>query len=227
MVETLINISNFIAPIFYKIVYMSIVGSVLGILIFILTKLLDSKLSAKWKCFMLLIPVLFLMVPVGKIQVNVENDFALTSVINKVETSLNNAHTLNYNVPKIEENKTIPIKPMEENSITKVENSSVDTNIETNNLNKVTIYTIIPIIWLVGLSISLVMFIIGSINLKHRINKAKKLEDSMIRLVLARCKRKLRINKKIEIRIQNINASPCIYGIIKPKILVSEEFIRK
>lgn len=226
MIEILINISSFIAPIFYKIVYMSIVGSILGILILVLGKLLDSKLSAKWKCFMLLIPVLFLIIPISRIRVNVENDFALTSVINKVETSLNNIHTLNYNEPKIED-KTELIKTMEENITAKAEKSSIDTDIETINLEKVTFYTLIPIIWSTGLSISVVIFIIGSINLKYRINKSKKLNDSIIRLVLVRCKRKLRINKRIEIRIQNINASPCIYGIIKPKILVSEEFIRQ
>ena len=77
MLEGLINIASLLAPIFYKVLYMSIVGSILGILILIFTKILDNKISAKWKCCTLLIPVIFLMIPISRIQININSDFAL------------------------------------------------------------------------------------------------------------------------------------------------------
>lgn len=221
MVEALISINNLIVPIFYKILYMSIVGSILGILILVLTKLLDNKLSAKWKFYMLLIPILFLMIPVSKIQVNIEDNFALTSVINRVETTLNNTPTLNYGTSNIEEEKIANVKKaIEKESSINIQETKV-------NKNENTFYTIIPVIWAIGITISMSIFIIGNINLIYRITKSKKLEDSMIKVILIKCKRKLGINKKIEIRIQNKDVSPCIYGIIKPRILVSNEFIKK
>ena len=64
MIDGFIYFSNLISPMFYKIVYMSIVGSILGMTILCITKLFDSKLSAKTKCFMWLIPLLFFMMPV-------------------------------------------------------------------------------------------------------------------------------------------------------------------
>lgn len=223
MVEALINISNFIAPIFYKILYMSIIGSVLGIIILGLTKLLDNKLCAKWKFYMLLIPILFLMIPVSRIQVNIENNFALTLAIDKVETTLNNVHTLTYDNISIEEEKIANAKKaMEKGSSIKQEERK-----NTNSKESITFYTVIPIIWLIGIIISMSIFIIGNINLIYRIGKSKKLEDSTIKVILIKCKRKLGINKKIQIRIQNKDVSPCIYGIMKPKILVSNEFIKK
>lgn len=223
MVEALISISNFVAPIFYKILYMSIVGSILGVLILGLTKFLDNKLSAKWKFYMLLIPILFLMIPVSRIQVNIENDFALTSVIDRVETTLNSTHTLNYNTSNIEEEKVASIKKaMQEDGSVNLEESK-----DTSSKESITFYMIIPIIWVIGITISISIFIIGNINLIYRISKSKKLEDSMVKVILIKCKRKLGINKKIEIRIQNKDVSPCIYGIMKPKILVSNEFIKK
>ena len=223
MVETLISISNFVAPIFYKILYMSIVGSILGVLILGIIKFLDNKLSAKWKFYMLLIPILFLMIPVSRIQVNIENDFALTSVIDRVETTLNSTHTLNYNTSNIEEEKVASIKKtMQEGSSVNLEESK-----DTSSKESITFYMIIPIIWIIGITISISIFIIGNINLIYRISKSKKLEDSMVKVILIKCKRKLGINKKIEIRIQNKDVSPCIYGIMKPKILVSNEFIKK
>lgn len=221
MVETLISISNFVAPIFYKILYMSIVGSILGILILGLTKLLDNRLCAKWKFYMLLIPILFLMIPVSRIQVNIENNFALTTAIDKVETTLNNAHT-SYNTSNIEEKIANDKKAMEKGSSIKQEESK-----DANSKESITFYTVIPIIWLIGIIISISIFIIGNINLIYRISKSKKLEDSTIKVILIKCKRKLEINKKIQIRIQNKDVSPCIYGIMKPKILVSNEFIKK
>ena len=221
MVEALISINNFIVPIFYKILYMSIVGSILGILILGLTKLLDNKLSAKWKFYMLLIPILFLMIPVSKIQVNIEDNFALTSVINRVETTLNNTPALNYETSNIEEEKIANAKKaIEKESSINIQETKV-------NKNENTFYTIIPVIWAIGITISMSIFIIGNINLIYRITKSKKLENSMIKVILIKCKRKLGINKKIEIRIQNKDVSPCIYGIIKPRILVSNEFIKK
>ena len=223
MVQALINISNFIAPIFYKILYMSIIGSVLGILILGLTKLLDNKLSAKWKFYMLLIPILFLIIPVSRIQVNIENNFALTLAIDKVETTLNNVHTLTYDNISIEEEKIANAKKaMEKGSSIKQEERK-----NTNSKESITFYTVIPIIWLIGIIISMSIFIIGNINLIYRIGKSKKLEDSTIKVILIKCKRKLGINKKVEIRIQNKDVSPCIYGIMRPKILVSNEFIKK
>jgi len=48
MLEILINMSNVLFPIFYKVLYMSLIGSILGILILVITKLFDNKLSAKW-----------------------------------------------------------------------------------------------------------------------------------------------------------------------------------
>ena len=69
MLEILMNVGEIISPIFYKILYMSIIGTILGILILILTKLFDSKLSAKWKSLMWILPLLFLMIPIQRIEI--------------------------------------------------------------------------------------------------------------------------------------------------------------
>ncbi len=240
MLEGLINIASLLAPIFYKVLYMSIVGSILGILILIFTKILDNKISAKWKCCTLLIPVIFLMIPISRIQININSDFALTSIIDNVEQTLN-GYMLDDNIQNISNiEKDQDYKELKSEVSRKTENvfnnESTYTTLETTKLSESNstkysflsmIINVIPIIWIAGLVISGIVFIIGNININYRISKSEKIEDSMIMLVLTRCKRKLRINKKIEIRVQNINASPCIYGLIKPKILVSKEFIRK
>ncbi len=136
----------------------------------------------------------------------------MTNIVDKVENSLVNAHTL-----------------AKENNISKENEESTETLIKTstNNVNNtdITVYIILPIIWLIGTIISLFMIIIGNIYLNYKINHTKEY-DKGIELILMKCKIKLQITRKIDIRLQNINASPCIYGILNPKILVSEEFIK-
>ena len=47
-----------ITPIFYKVLYMSVLGTILGILAMVITKIFNTKITAKWKCFILIIPLL-------------------------------------------------------------------------------------------------------------------------------------------------------------------------
>lgn len=55
---------NFISPMFYKILYMSIIGIFVGLFILIIRKILDKRISPKWKCFIWLLLMLSLIVPV-------------------------------------------------------------------------------------------------------------------------------------------------------------------
>ncbi len=223
MLELLMNMANFVSPIFYKILYMSIIGTVLGIIIVTITKIFDGKLSAKWRYLLFLIPLIFLMIPITRIQINTNNELALTAVVDKVENSLNNAQIIGYsrkdNSQDMSINKTMS---KQKNEL----NEAKQANLKDANINdKSIVYSIFPIIWLLGTSISLIIFVIGNIEINRKINRTVKLEDNGIKLMLMRCKQKLQINKKIEMRLQNFNTSPCIYGLIRPKILISEDFI--
>ena len=223
MMNGIIYFSHLVSPIFYKIVYMSAVGSILGMAILGITKIFDSKLSAKTKCLMWLLPLLFLMMPVNRIQITGTKDFAITSAMIKLEDSLNE-------MPMAKENKEpISSKVMFQRDIEEKPTQVAEEKIEESKVaragNALTIYEILPVLWFLGMSISVGMLLLGNILLNHRIKHTSKLEDSGVRLILMKCKRRLQITKKIEIRIQARNTSPCIYGIVRPKILVSEEFL--
>ncbi|MCI8999484.1 MAG: M56 family metallopeptidase [Clostridia bacterium] len=223
MIDGFIYFSNLISPMFYKIVYMSIVGSILGMTILCITKLFDSKLSAKTKCFMWLIPLLFLMMPVNRIQITTTKDLGIASVMTKLENSLNDvpmAQEMNMQLGSEQiKNDSINTSVLEKEENT--ENSKISGTNQT-----ITIYEILPILWVLGMSMSAIMLLLGNILLNRRVNQALKLEDSTVRLILMKCKRRLQITKKIEIRLHSRNVSPCIYGIRTPKILVSEEFLQ-
>lgn len=213
MFEIIISISNFLSPIFYKILYMSLIGTALGILTLGITKLFDNKLSAKWKCAMWMIPVMFLMVPISRIEIHTPNHFPMTTVVDKVETSFMQTASISV------EEQT---KPNE--SISKTKTDISKTNTRENS--QMTWNTLLPIIWLLGTSMSILIIFIGNVSLKKRINTSPKVNNREIDAILTNCKRRLQITRPIEIRLQNDNTSPCIYGMIHPTILLSEEFIK-
>lgn len=220
MLQILINVGKIISPIFYKILYMSIIGTILGILILVLTKLFDTKLSAKWKCLIWIIPLIFLIIPLQRIEIKTSNNIPISSTIDKVENIFNSVELM--------ENKELDIGTykLTEQQTTQLEKISNNENPK-YDIKEIILNIIIPLLWLIVSTMGLIIFIIGNINLVTKVRKTKKVKDYRIKAIQRNCKRKLKINKSIEIRSQNVNASPCIYGIIHPKILIPEGFTEK
>lgn len=203
MFEMLTNIGKNISPVFYKLVYMSIIGTIMAIAICFLIKILDNKLSAKNKFIILLIPLIFLIIPINKIQINTNKNLGIIETMDKVEITLENMYDTNHNIDLTDKN-------------------------EINLLEKKTsVLYIIPILWGVIWVLQLSAVIIGSISIKIKIVKSEKCRDTRIKNILNICTKKLNIKKRIEIKFQDFNASPCIYGIINPKILLPKELKEK
>lgn len=220
MLEILINVGKIISPIFYKILYMSIIGTILGILILILTKLFDNKLSAKWKSLMWIIPLVFLMIPIQRTEIKIHNNIPISSTIDKVENIFNRVETIEYKelnegTYKLTEPQTVQLEEIPNNENPK------------HDIKQIILNITIPLLWLIVSTMGLLIFIIGNINLVTKVRKTKKVKDYRIKAIQRNCKRKLKINKNIEIRSQKVNTSPCIYGIIHPKILIPEGFTEK
>lgn len=220
MLEILMNVGEIISPIFYRLLYMSIIGTILGTLILILTKLFDNKLSAKWKALMWIIPLIFLMIPIQRIEIKIPNNIPISSTIDKVENIFNSVEPIEYKelaegTYKSTEQQTTQLEEIQNN-----ENPKYDTK-------EIILNMLIPLLWLIVSTIGLFIFIIGNISLIIKVSKTKKVRDYRIKSIQRSCKRKLKINKNIEIRSQKVNTSPCIYGIMHPKILVPEGFTEK
>ena len=159
MLEILMNVGEIISPIFYKILYMSIIGTILGILILILTKLFDSKLSAKWKSLMWILPLLFLMIPIQRIEIKVPNNIPISSTIDKVENIFNSVESVEYkelnkDTYKLTEPQTAQLEEIQNNENTK------------HNIKEIILNMILPLLWLIVSTIGLLVFITGNISIK-------------------------------------------------------------
>ena len=212
-------ILNYISPMFYKILYMSIIGIFVGIFILIARKIFDKKISPKWKCIIWMLLMIELIIP---IKFKVPYKYKNTEII-----SISGLVEPIQDVPAYEE-----IITKEESTPQKVENNndiSIENKEEDNlqyQVKNIFLYFILPIGWITGILANLAFIFLGEKNIKNNIN-GKKYIDNNLENLLEECKTKLEIKNNVEIVLQEFKKTPSIIGVFKPKILITPEFLRQ
>lgn len=212
-------ILNYISPMFYKILYMSIIGIFVGIFILIARKIFDKKISPKWKCIIWMLLMIELIIP---IKFKVPYKYKNTEII-----SISGLVEPIQDVPAYEE-----IITKEESTSQKVENNndiSIENKEEDNlqyQVKNIFLYFILPIGWITGILANLAFIFLGEKNIKNNIN-GKKYIDNNLENLLEECKTKLEIKNNVEIVLQEFKKTPSIIGVFKPKILITPKFLRQ
>lgn len=88
MIYQILDKINFISPIFYQVIYLTIIGSIVGILIYFIRNIFDRKISGKWKCIMWYIVLIALLIPI-RFEIKTNEPIIQNNVINKVENIKN------------------------------------------------------------------------------------------------------------------------------------------
>lgn len=156
---------NFTSPMFYKILYMSIIGIFVGLFILILRKILDKRISPKWKCFIWLLLMFSLIVPV---KFNFENNYVNTKIISisgLVEPIQNISNNTKLNKSAELEKEYKEQEKTAEEVLTERKNNETD-NIKFKDL---ILNIIIPILWFIGIALNFLLIISGNNNIKKNI----------------------------------------------------------
>lgn len=217
---------NFISPMFYKVLYMSIIGIFVGLFILVIRKILDKRISPKWKCFIWLLLMFSLIVPV---KFSFRNNYANTNIISisglvepiqnisnntKINKSKENSFDAELKREYEEQDKAI------EETLTERKNNEIN-NIKLNNL---ILNIIIPILWVTGIALNFLLLISGNNNIKKNI-KVKVFNDKILDSLIEECKNVIGVKSKVEVILQDFKQTPSIIGIFKPKILITKEFL--
>lgn len=192
---------------------MSMIGSVITILLFGITKIFDNKLSAKWKCFVLLVPILFLLVPMNRVQIRVNKEYSISTVMDKVETSLKGQD--------IQEEVGMNTKRKQELQKANLNNE------QQKELDSIRIKELLAGVWLLGCMLGSSVFILQKVRLKYKTTQAQTMKEDRLSRVLQQCMLKLKLKRNIEIKLQDRNQSPCICDLFRPKILISREILKQ
>ena len=210
--ENLIYLCYKIEPIFYKIVYMSIVASIIGVSILIIRKLLKKKISSKWISRIWIIFLISLIIPI------------------QVKSSISVYSLFPINLQKIEEISVVRNNLLEKNN--EVIEVSADLENKEDNIivpnkskeNSFNIIVFLPLLWLSLILVSSLSCLITYISFELRIRK-NILKNEEIENILNRSKEKLNINRKIKIVKQNIIKMPSIFGVFNVRILISDNIL--
>lgn len=199
-----------ISIIFYKLLYMSIVASIIGISIIAIRKLLSRYISPKIIYAMWIVFLLALVVP--------PFISSKVSVYNYIDVSGIEELTYNYELTDSKEAFSEDNKSNDE----EVEDNKTSgrTSQETKPLPS--LKDILPVLWLTGAGTLMIIYVISNLIFIRKIG-SEKFEDDRIIKIFETAKTKFKLERKIELINQTVVKSPAIVGIVKPKILLTEE----
>lgn len=214
---------NFINLLFYKVLYMSIIGIFVGIFILIFRKCFDKKISPKWKCIIWILLLISLLVPI-KIEFQTQNSnmevLSISGLIEPIQNISGNSYTSeNEELKSIEKNAEIKseISEIKENNPTKKNDIDIKSTI---------LYKIIPSAWIIGSMIYMLLLFLGNNNIKKKI-KRKEYQNENIKKILEQCKDIIGVKTDVKIVLQDFKKTPSIIGIFNPKILITKDFLEQ
>ncbi|MCB2311402.1 M56 family metallopeptidase [Clostridium tagluense] len=210
------------ANLFEQIILLSIMGSIVSMAILVIKAVFRKKLSAKVHYYIWFLLVLKIIIPLN-IQSNlnpfnfINGESQRYDVYSIVKQNLSSGTTLDINnstnINKIQESSVV--KENYENTRV-VDNNRLGFNYKTGAL-----------IWLIGVLSILLYIIIVNIMLWISIKKSPHCERTDIDKILQVAKSRLKVNSKISVIYEKHLKSPAVYGIIRPKILISENIINR
>jgi len=195
--------------IFKIIITTSLYASVVGLIIILLKYMLNNRLNPKWHFLIWSVLILKLIIPFGP-----ESAFSLFNAVSQVadHTPVALAYEQIYPATTPAE---IPQHQFQPNSSQNIESGVEHTSIFSQLLKG------LPYIWLFG-SIVLTLWLFYTNFLLHRrLNINQRAVPASINVIFEECKQRMRINRDIEIIVQETIESPAIFGVITPKILIS------
>ncbi|MCB2305546.1 phosphodiester glycosidase family protein [Clostridium estertheticum] len=200
----------FLVSIFKWVLYSTALASILSLIVLLFKLLLKNKLGVRWHYAIWLIIVIRLLIPYG-----LQSSLSLFNLIefgSKQVTQV--TYTQNLKINKIvNTNKT-------NTDVTQgVIKSILPSN--TYNTDQSPLYLqLLSSIWLFVVIIIGVYTIVMTIKLKAKFKNGHVCDNEEVMLLLSQCKDKLNIKSIIKVINTNEIKTPCIYGFIKPKLLL-------
>ena len=225
-----------LAPFFYQIVYLSMIGTIVGLCVYVIRKCLDKKLAPKWKMTMWMVTLLAFAIPFSiPIYTQTTKAVGLTNIIEQVKelpTDTRLEHQSAKGKSKLVPQEELNYEQGNEESYQKAieERKEKIQKVEWEEtiayLKVLVLDVIFPYIWLLGGIVFLVFYIIKQIQIKKKIGDQKVVDKHILNL-LEESKKKLGIHKKVNLVLQDFQSVPCLYGVFHPTILVTKSFLEK
>ncbi|MFI3169604.1 MAG: M56 family metallopeptidase [Faecalibacterium sp.] len=210
MIATILNELNqfsfLIAPIFYKLLFVSITGSLVGGIILCIRKCFDRKIPPIWKYLMWVVVIAALLVPFRP-----QSNIAVTAPISTVQdVSFRAAYDeISYQEFVYHQEPNADAALLHE----------IQTQEDTLFWKSLIFDVLLPLGWFFGACAIAIFFIAHKLYFLHQIEKHTIRTDQFEGL-LTKCKQQLGIRGNVNVVLQDYIASPALISLIKPKILL-------
>lgn len=201
---------------FKEVLSLSIMGSVLSIIILSIKAVFRNKLSSKMHYLIWFFLIFKLIVPLNlQSQISpfkfVDGKLQNYNLYSNLNQKYSNLLSITENSNKIQQSSTniYNFKPLAEGY-----------NWEIN-------MKFFAIIWISIVVVILIYLIFTNAMMSFKISRSSLCKREDVNLVLVDVKLKLNVKKKIPIIYDKHFKSPAVYGIIRPKILISEQIISR
>lgn len=191
--------------IFRLVLTTSLYASIVGVVIIMLKTILKNKINPKWHYIIWVVFILKLLIPFGP-----ESAVSLFNAVPPVPQQTNFVQTYeqyHQSITFISQDKTqIP-------TTWAIRDSSL--------YFAATAETAMPYIWVVGAMLILSWLLYTNYSLLRKVKSTAASVPELINLIFEECKRKMSVKRDIEIVIQDAIGTPALFGVFRPKILVS------
>jgi bla regulator protein BlaR1 len=223
-----------------EILKLSLMGTVLTVLLLLLKKILRKHLSARWQHAVWFLLVLRLLMPVAP-QNALSMHNLLTPLLNGIqqqgnyldvhEIQLNNDQYYDYT-----DNGTTKESTIGENKNAGLENITGWQGLNNNNIkpsnpagNKTffTITDFIALIWMLGAVLMMAVTIVSNVRFSRMVRYSVPCSDKESLNLLKRCYRIAAVNRNIPLIINENVKVPLLFGIIKPRLIISSDVLNK
>jgi beta-lactamase regulating signal transducer with metallopeptidase domain len=206
--------------IFREILNLSLMGMLLTILLILIKKLLRNRLSASWHYMIWFLLVFRLIIPIAPANsMSIYNLFM--PVMMEVQQQGSESEEIPHYTEKVEESSYHDNVKYEIDGI-KNENESIKDN---DAKRRSTLFETLSLIWFIGAGIIAVITIIRNIVFYKKIKYGIQCSDPNALMVMEECCKTLLMKKTVPIYLNKKIRGPLLFGLIKPRIIISGELL--
>lgn len=212
----LLFLENVVAPIFYKLLYMSATALVVGVIILLIRRVGDKWFSPFWKYAIWGLMLVALLLPWRP-----QSDFAVMDNTEKIQdisfhTEYRQAQNEYQQASLVQAENALPDAPPAQLLETKAAVDSL-------YIKTVIIDYSIPALWLCGAVMIGLFMAVSGLRLGRKIKKSS-IAGQITRYesLLQSCKNKLGIKRRVRIVMQSHVKTPALFGLLRPQIILPD-----
>jgi bla regulator protein BlaR1 len=197
--------SHLLNTIFHIVLMTSSYAAVVGLVILLLKSVLNNRLDARWHYLIWVVLILKLLVPFGP-----ESSVSIFNAVPEITQP---------GVPQVNHvmEQQIAIAPADESP--QPGEKPIPTRTGTKPLALVAY--LLPYIWVTGTILMLLWLGVTYISLYLRLRKSSLTADARISGIFASCQTRMGVKSNLDVVIQNTIAVPSLFGILRPRILLT------